>query len=121
LGGNAGALRYYREYFRRTPNAADKPDIENSIRQLELALSQNGLQQMSIFSAPDGAMLSIDGPDDCSDALDRRELAGKHRLTLTHPGYFEGYGGILGRRRCRCDGHWRRASLLRCHRWPLSK
>jgi tetratricopeptide (TPR) repeat protein len=90
LGSSAGALRYYREYLRRTPNAADKADVENNVRQLQLALSQKGVQQMSIFSAPDGAVLSIDGQPIALTPWTGETWPGKHRLTLTHPGYIEG-------------------------------
>jgi TolA-binding protein len=90
LGNSGGALRYYREYLRRTPNAADRADVENSVRQLELALSQKGMQQMSVFSTPDGAVLAIDGQPVALTPWTGETWPGKHRLTLTHPGYIEG-------------------------------
>jgi tetratricopeptide (TPR) repeat protein len=89
LGNSAGALRYYREYLRRTPAAADRAEVEASVRQLELALSQKGLQQMSVFSAPDGAVLSIDGHPVALTPWTGETWPGKHRLTATHAGYVE--------------------------------
>jgi hypothetical protein len=90
LGNSAGALRYYREYLRRTPAAADRADVETSVRQLELALSQKGVQQMSVFSSPDAAVLSIDGHPIALTPWTGETWPGKHRLTLTRPGYVEG-------------------------------
>jgi len=89
LGNSAGALRYYREYLRRTPAAADRADVEASVRQLEIALSQKGLQQMSVFSTPDGAILSIDGHPVALTPWTGETWPGKHRLTATSAGYAE--------------------------------
>jgi len=89
LGNNAGALRYYREYLRRTPAAADRAEVEVSIRQLELALSQKGVQQLSVFSTPDSAVLSIDGRPVALTPWTGETWPGKHRLTATRAGYVE--------------------------------
>lgn len=89
LGSNASALRYYREYLRGTPSAADRADVEASVRQLELALSQKGVQQISVFSTPDAAVLSIDGRPVALTPWTGETWAGKHRLAVTHPGYLE--------------------------------
>jgi tetratricopeptide (TPR) repeat protein len=90
LGNSAGALRYYREYLRRTPSAADKADVETSVRQLELVQSQKGVQQMSVFSTPDAAVLSIDGLPIALTPWTGEIWPGKHRLTATRAGYLEG-------------------------------
>jgi hypothetical protein len=90
LGNGAGALRYYREYLRRTPGASDRTEVETSVRQLELALSQKGLQQMSVSSTPDAAVLSIDGQPIALTPWTGETWPGKHRLTVTRPGYVEG-------------------------------
>jgi tetratricopeptide (TPR) repeat protein len=89
LGHSAGALRYYREYLRRTPNASDKAEVEANIHQLEIAISQRGLQQMSVFSTPDGALLSIDGQPIALTPWTGETWPGKHRLTATHAGFIE--------------------------------
>jgi len=89
LGNSAGALRYYREYLRRTPAAADRTEVEASVRQLELAVSQRGMQQMSVFSTPDAAVLSIDGQPIALTPWTGETWPGKHRLTATRTGYLE--------------------------------
>ena len=90
LGNSAGALRYYREYLRRTPSATDRADVEASVRQLETALGQKGVQQMSVFSTPDAAVLSIDGQPVALTPWTGEIWPGKHRLTVTRAGYVEG-------------------------------
>jgi hypothetical protein len=90
LGNTAGALRYYREYLRRTPAATDRADVEVSVRQLEIALSQKGVQQLSVFSTPDAAVLSIDGQPIALTPWTGEIWPGKHRLALTRTGYVEG-------------------------------
>jgi len=90
LGNSAGALRYYREYLRRTPAATDRADVEASVRALEIALSQKGVQQMSVFSTPDAAVLSIDGQAVALTPWTGEIWPGKHRLTATRAGYVEG-------------------------------
>lgn len=89
LGHSAGALRYYREYLRRTPGASDKADVEASIKQLEGALAQRGVQQMSVGSTPDNAVLSIDGQPIALTPWTGEIWPGKHRVTTTHAGYLE--------------------------------
>jgi tetratricopeptide (TPR) repeat protein len=89
LGNSAGALRYYREYLRRTPAAPDRTDVEASVRQLEIALSQKGLQQISVFSTPDAAILSIDGQPVALTPWTGEIWPGKHRIGLTRAGYAE--------------------------------
>jgi tetratricopeptide (TPR) repeat protein len=89
LGNNAGALRYYREYLRATPSASDRTDVEASVRQLELALSQKGVQQMSVFSIPDAAVLSIDGKPIALTPWTGETWPGKHRLTFLRAGFLE--------------------------------
>jgi tetratricopeptide (TPR) repeat protein len=89
-GNSAGALRYYREYLRRTPAAADRTDVEASVRQHELALSQKGVQQMTVLSTPDSAVLSIDGRPLALTPWTGETWPGKHRLKLTHAGFVEG-------------------------------
>jgi tetratricopeptide (TPR) repeat protein len=89
LGNTGGALRYYREYLRRTPSATDRAEVEASVRQLELTLSQKGVQQMSVFSTPDAGVLSIDGQPVALTPWTGETWPGKHRLTVTRAGYLE--------------------------------
>jgi len=60
LGDVGAALRSYREYLRLQPGAADRATIETGIKNLETRLRERGVQQVSIFSTPEGATLILD-------------------------------------------------------------
>jgi tetratricopeptide (TPR) repeat protein len=61
LGDDSGALRWYRDYIRRAPDAANANDVMKSIGHFEERLSKKGVQQLTVLSTPAGATVSIDG------------------------------------------------------------
>ena len=85
LGNQAGALRYYREYLRRLPDAPDQKDVEAHIEQLELGLSQRGVQQLTVLSMPEGATVMLDGQAVGVTPWTGESFAGKHRISLAAP------------------------------------
>ncbi|HEY0467399.1 MAG TPA: PEGA domain-containing protein [Polyangiaceae bacterium] len=87
LGNQPGALRYYREYLRRLPEAPDAHEVESHVHQLEQALSQKGLQQLTVLSAPDGATVKLDGQAVGVTPWTGESFAGKHRIVLEAAGY----------------------------------
>lgn len=87
MGNQPGALRYYREYLRRLPDAPDAKEIEAHVHQLEQALSQKGLQQLTVISLPDGAIVKLDGQAVGVTPWTGESFAGKHRLVLEAGGY----------------------------------
>jgi len=87
LGNLAGALRYYREYLRRVPDASDAKDVDSHVRQLEQTLSQKGIQQLTVISTPEGATLKIDGQAVGITPWTGETFAGKHRMVLELSGY----------------------------------
>lgn len=82
LGNQAGALRYYREYLRRMPDAPDKKEVSSHVEQLELSLSQRGLQQLTLISTPEGATVKLDGQAVGVTPWTGESFAGKHRVVL---------------------------------------
>src|SRR5262249_36376341 len=42
------ALRWYRDYLRRAPDAQDRAQIEGTVAKLEQVLAQGGVQQMTV-------------------------------------------------------------------------
>jgi hypothetical protein len=60
LGDVPNALRSYREFLRLSPGASDRATIEASIKNLEARLRERGVQQVSVFSTPAGATLTLD-------------------------------------------------------------
>ena len=87
LGNQPGALRYYREYLRRLPDAPDKQEVDGHVEQLELALSQKGLQQVTVISNPDGATLKLDGQAVGITPWTGESFVGKHRVSVFAAGY----------------------------------
>jgi len=87
MGNAAGALRYYREYLRRSPEASDAQEIESHVRQLEQALSQKGVQQLTVLSSPDGATVKLDGQAVGVTPWTGESFAGKHRIVVEAEGY----------------------------------
>jgi len=87
LGNQPGALRYYREYLRRLPDAPDARDVDGHVHQLEQALSQKGLQQLTVMTRPDGAIVKLDGQAVGVTPWTGESFAGKHRIVLEAAGY----------------------------------
>jgi len=94
LGNQPGALRYYREYLRRLPDATDASEVEVHVHQLEQALSQKGLQQLTVISKPEGAIVKLDGQPMGVTPLTCESFAGKHRIVLDADGY-QRYEGVI--------------------------
>lgn len=87
LGNQPGALRYYREYLRRLPDAPDAQEVDGHVHQLEQALAQKGLQQLTVISTPDGATVKLDGQAVGVTPWTGESFAGKHRIVLETAGY----------------------------------
>ena len=87
MGNQAGALRYYREYLRRLPEAPDAHEVEGHVHQLEQALSIKGLQQLTVISHPDGATVKLDGQAVGVTPWTGESFAGKHRIVIELAGY----------------------------------
>jgi tetratricopeptide (TPR) repeat protein len=94
MGNQSGALRYYREYLRRLPDAPDAHEVDGHVHQLEQALSQKGLQQLTVLSSPDGAIVKLDGQAVGVTPWTGESFAGKHRIVLEATGY-ERSEGVL--------------------------
>ncbi|HEV8548967.1 MAG TPA: hypothetical protein VGQ57_08065, partial [Polyangiaceae bacterium] len=60
LGSRPGALRSYREYLRRAPDAPDKDAVIARIHELETVLSERGVQQLSVVSDPPDGLVLLD-------------------------------------------------------------
>ncbi|MEO8905195.1 MAG: PEGA domain-containing protein [Polyangiaceae bacterium] len=87
MANQPSALRYYREYLRRLPDAPDAREVEGHVHQLELALSQKGIQQLTVLSTPDGAVVRLDGQAVGVTPWTGESFAGKHRAVLEAVGY----------------------------------
>lgn len=88
LSDEAGALRSYRDFLRRAPELSDpNADLARArVTELEAALAARGQQQLSVFSAPSGASLTIDGRALGSTPWTGELTLGAHRLSLSLSG-----------------------------------
>lgn len=89
LNDVSGALRWYRDYLRRSPNAKNAAEVKTRIAVLAERLSQAGLQQLSVLSSPTGATVVIDGRAVGATPFTAELPPGRHRLLLNLPGYLD--------------------------------
>jgi hypothetical protein len=61
LNDSSGALRWYRDYLRRNPQAPNAVEVRARIDALSAKLAQAGVQQLSVVSMPVGATVVVDG------------------------------------------------------------
>lgn len=87
LGDVPSALRSYREYLRLQPHAADRVTVEASIRNLELRLSEKGIQQVSVFSSPSGATVLLDQREVGHTPWTGEIAPGRHIVVLRATGF----------------------------------
>jgi tetratricopeptide (TPR) repeat protein len=83
------ALRNYREYRRAAQNANDLDEVAGHIEVLESELSRKGVQQVTLFSEPAGAVLVVDGLEKGTTPWTGELSPGQHRAHLKHPGFTE--------------------------------
>ena len=87
MGDSSGALRFYREYLRQSPNATDKADVETRITALERKLQERGVQQVTVLSNPKGATVILDGRPVGVTPWTGDVFPGGHRLRLRLEGH----------------------------------
>ncbi|MCA9625949.1 MAG: PEGA domain-containing protein, partial [Myxococcales bacterium] len=61
MGDTANALRWAREYLRRSPEAANRDEVEGDISRYEVRLAEKGVMQLTVRSSPSGATVLING------------------------------------------------------------
>lgn len=87
LGDGSSALRWYRDYLRRAPNAPNAEEVRAIVRDLAAALAKKGVQQITILSTPAGATVTIDGQPSGVTPWTADLPPGKHHVLLTYRGY----------------------------------
>jgi tetratricopeptide (TPR) repeat protein len=86
LDETAKALRHYRDFLRRAPNAPNARDVKSRVATLETRLLQRGLQQVTVLSEPE-AELAIDGLSLGRTPWTGELRPGPHRVVLSRAGY----------------------------------
>lgn len=87
MGDAANALRWAREYLRRSPNADDRADVEKRIGKLEQRLKEKGVQQVTVLSTPAAATVYIDDRAVGVTPWTGELLPGSHRVEVRLDGY----------------------------------
>lgn len=87
LGDDGGTLRWYRDYLRRSPNAANAAEVEAQIVALAHALQKKGIQQLTILTSPAGATVTIDDQPLGVTPWTSELAPGQHHLLLSLRGY----------------------------------
>lgn len=83
----ARALQYYRDYLRRGPDLSNRSEVEARVRELEKALAQRGVQQVTVVSNPPGATVSIDGELRGTTPSTFESTLGVHQILAQREGY----------------------------------
>ncbi len=85
---SAGALRFYREYLRQSPDASDRATVEKRVVELETKLKEErGRQQVTVLSNVKGATVRIDDQPVGVAPWTGEILPGTHRVQLSMDGY----------------------------------
>jgi tetratricopeptide (TPR) repeat protein len=87
LGSKSGSLRYYRDYLRRSPEAPDRAAVEARVRQLETALVDQGVQQLTVITDPPEALLVLDGRPVGLTPWTGLTWPGKHQIEVRRERY----------------------------------
>lgn len=87
LGSRPGALRSYREYLRRSPDAPDKDAVVARMHELETILSERGVQQLSVVSDPPDGLVFLDDRPVGLTPWTGETWPGKHRVVVQKAGF----------------------------------
>lgn len=89
IGDDAACLQWYRDFLRRAPEAKNAGEVAARIAELEGVLASKGVQQLSVFSSPPGATVSVDGMPKGVTPFTGQFAPGSHALTLSLKGYVD--------------------------------
>lgn len=87
LSDDAGALRWYRDYLRRNPDAANATTVRPLIAALAENLQKKGVQQVTVLTSPAGATVTVDDQPVGVTPWTGELAPGEHHLLLNLRGY----------------------------------
>lgn|SRR6185369_1130793 len=87
LSDDAGTLRWYRDYLRRNPDAANAASVRPLIAALAENLRKKGVQQLTVLTSPAGATVTVDDQPVGVTPWTGELPPGEHRLLLSLRGY----------------------------------
>jgi len=87
LADDAGALRWYRDYLRRNPDATNASTVRPLIAALAESLRKKGVQQLTVLTSPAGATVTVDDQPVGVTPWTGELPPGEHHLLLSLRGY----------------------------------
>jgi tetratricopeptide (TPR) repeat protein len=87
LADDAGALRWYRDYLRRNPDASNASSVRPLIASLAESLRKKGVQQLTVLTSPAGATVTVDDQPVGVTPWTGELPPGEHHLLLSLRGY----------------------------------
>src|SRR6188768_3374685 len=87
LADDAGALRWYRDYLRRNPEASNAATVRPLIAALAESLRKKGVQQLTVLTSPAGATVTVDDQPVGVTPWTGELPPGEHHLLLSLRGY----------------------------------
>ncbi len=87
LGDASNALRWYRDYLRRDPEASDRATVEQIVHKLEEKLKSKGVMQLTVLSQPKGATVVVDDRPVGVTPWTGDLAPGKHVVALRQRGF----------------------------------
>ncbi|HKY40998.1 MAG TPA: PEGA domain-containing protein [Polyangiaceae bacterium] len=94
LDNPTAALRWYRDFLRRSPHATNVQEVQARISELAAKVAQRGVQQITVLSTPDGAAVLIDNQPVGSTPLTIELVPGRHQVELRRAGYRDQRGQL---------------------------
>ena len=87
LGDASNALRWYRDYLRRAPQAPNAAEATAQVRFYEEVLQKRGVQQLTVLSNPPTATVAVDGVPMGVTPWTGELAPGRHRIELVLRGF----------------------------------
>ena len=95
LGDTAGALRWYRDYLRRSPTVRNASEVHATIAALSATLAKKGVQQLTVLSMPEGATVQIDDQPVVVTPWTGELSPGHHHLSFSRAGYADAQRDVV--------------------------
>src|SRR5882724_557831 len=87
LGDETSALRWYRDYLRRSPAVQNAEQVRATIATLAVSLARRGVQQLTVLSNPEGATVQVDEQPPVVTPWTGELRPGRHHLSFSLAGY----------------------------------
>jgi tetratricopeptide (TPR) repeat protein len=89
IGDGPNALRWYRDFRRRAPDAKNGPEVDQRVGELETELAKKGVQQLTILTSPAGATVIVDDQPVGVTPFTGQFPPGRHRVMTSLKGYID--------------------------------